>query len=182
METQTKQQEFEICPFTVVVDSNEGAPWLFRELVAKGSKKPLVIKTIPKALWSMGKRSIIIDGRTYTRGLADYSIDGLEERIQIERKSHADLYGTLGGRRGEFEAEIARLNMCDFACVVVEAGWGQIAEAPEGSELKPSSVIGTILAWQQRYQKVHWITAGNRSQAERLAFRILERFWTEQSR
>lgn len=172
-------QDFEVCPFTVVIDSNEGAPWLFREFKSRGTAKPLVIKTVNKALWSMGKRDVIVKGKTFRRGLADYSIDGMEESIQIERKSHEDLYGTLGGRRDDFEAEIARLNMCDFACVIIECGWGQIAEAPENSALKPTSVIGTIIAWQQRYPKVHWITAGTRAQAERLAFRVMERFWED---
>lgn len=36
-----------------------------------------------------------------------------------------------------------------------------------------------LTGWQQRYPKVHWITAGTRAQAERLAFRVLERFWED---
>lgn len=171
--------EFDMCPFTVVVDSNEGAPWLFRDLVAKGTKRPLVIKTVKKPLWSMHRQGITVDGKLYVRGLADYSIDGHEEHIQIERKSHEDLYGTLGDRRGEFEAELIRLSECRFACVIVECGWPHLLDAPKDSSLKPSSVIGSILAWQQRYQRVHWIMAGNRSMAERLAFRTLERFWED---
>lgn len=183
MGTAKPGNEFEVCPFTVVIDDNEGAPWLFRELRAKGSGLPLVVKTVSKSLWSMGKRQVFIsDGKPMMHGLADYSIEGLEELIQIERKSHGDLYATLGGRRDKFEAELARLNMCDFACVIVECGWGQLVEPPENSELKPSSVIGSIIAWQQRYQKVHWITAGTRAQAERLAFRVLERFWEDRQK
>jgi ERCC4-type nuclease len=173
------EQEFEVCPFTVVIDSNEGAPWLFREFKSKGSGTPLVIKTVNKPLWSMSKKLYEVDGKSIWRGLADYSIDGLEDKIQIERKSHEDLYATLGGRRDNFEAELMRLSECDFACVIVECSWNQIAEQPDNSKLLPSSVIGSIIAWQQRYHKVHWITAGNRAQAERLAFRVLERFWND---
>jgi ERCC4-type nuclease len=173
------EQEFEVCPFTVVIDSNEGAPWLFRDFKARGTGKPLVIKTVNKPLWSTGKREVLVKGSRMMHGLADYSIDGMEELIQIERKSHEDLYGTLGARRDQFESEIARLNLCEFAVVIIECGWGQLAEAPENSSLKPASVIGTIIAWQQRYPKVHWITAGTRAQAERLAFRVLERFWED---
>lgn len=173
------ESEFEVCPFSVVIDSNEGAPWLFRELVAKGSRKPLVIKTVKKALYSMGKYPCIVNGKVIHRGLADYSIDGWEERIQVERKSHEDLYSTLGQRRDEFEAELIRLSMCEFACVIIECGWSQISDPPPNSGLKASSVIGSILAWQQRYQRVHWITAGTRATAERLAFRMMERFWED---
>jgi hypothetical protein len=177
--TSKPEPEFEVCPFTVVIDSNEGAPWLFRELNEKGSKKPLVIKTVKKALWAMGRMDFVVEGRTIKRGLADYSIDGMEELIQIERKSHTDLYGTLGGRRDEFEAEMMRLSKCEVAYVITECGWAQIGEAPPDSGVYPSSVIGTIISWQQRYPKVHWLTAGTRSVAERLAFRVLERFWDD---
>lgn len=176
------EHEFEVCPFTVVIDSNEGAPWLFRDFKAKGTGKPLVIKTVQKPLWSMCKRTVTVKGRQFVRGLADYSIDGLEEAIQIERKSHEDFYSTLGQRRMEFEAELMRLSQCEFACVVIECGWGQIAERPENSQVLPTSVIGSIIAWQQRYKNVHWITAGTRAQAERLAFRVLERFWKDRTR
>lgn len=174
------EQEFEVCPFTVVIDSNEGAPWLFREF--KKNKLPLVIKTVNKALWSIGKMSFVVDGQTHIRGLADYSIDGLEQLIQIERKSVADLFGTLGFRRSEFEAEMMRLSMCDFACVIVEGGWGHIAEGVRESKLLPSSVKGTILAWNQRYPKVHWYLAGNKAMAEKLAFEVLERFWKDRQK
>lgn len=176
------ETDFELCPFTVVIDSNEGAPWLFRDLVARGTKKPLVIKTTEKALWAMNRKPYVVDGQTILRGLADYSIDGWEERIQIERKSHDDLYQTLGQRRNEFEAEMMRLSECDFACVIIECGWAHIGEKPPDSKLHPSSVIGTIISWQQRYPKVHWITAGTKAQAERLAFRVLERFWEDRSK
>lgn len=172
------QPEFEVCPFTVVIDSNEGSPWLFREFKARGSGLPLVIKTVNKPLWSMSKRDVIVDGRTISKGLADYSIDGWEDRIQIERKSHEDLFGTIGSRRELFEAELQRLNMCEFAIVIVECSYAQLGQAPENSQVRPISVMGSIDAWEQRY-KVRWAFTGTRALAERKAFRVLERFWQD---
>lgn len=173
--TSKKDEEFEIVPFTVVQDSNESAPWLFRGLKGKtknGKRLPLVIKTVKKPMWSW-------DRPKWGVGLADYSIDGLEYEIQIERKSLDDLFGTLAGRRDNFEREVDRLNQeCKSACVIIEAGFHHIASFREHGP-EPSSVIGTILAWGQRYPRVHWIPAGSRDMAERLAFRFLERFWND---
>jgi len=169
--------DFQVVPFTVVVDANEGAPYQFIGLKGKskgGVRSPLVIRTVKKPMWNMGRSE-------WGVGLADYSIDGLEEEIQVERKSISDLFGTLSGRRENFENEISRMNQqCKAAYVMIEGGYGHIASFREHGP-EPSSVIGTIIAWSQRYPKVHWVPAGSRDMAERLTFRILERFWDDRA-
>lgn len=170
-------------PFRVVVDVNEGLAYRFTGMLTDGSKagRPIVVSTITKALYQMGKMPIQVKGNWFTKGLADYSIDGFEERVQIERKSLEDLYGTLGGRRDDFEAEIARLNLCDFAAVVIEAGWHDILFNPPGySRLSPKVVSRTITSWSMRYPQVHWFTLDGRSHAEPFTFRLLEMFWRQQ--
>lgn len=147
-----------------------------------GVQKTIIVKTTQKALWSMGKKKILIGKREYDVGLADYSIEGLEEEIQIERKSLDDLYGTLSGRWDRFEAELARLNQCKFAAVIVEAGWDRISIGVPTSRMKPGSVVGGILAWQQRYPNVHWLTAPSRGAAEKFTYRVLERYWNDRQK
>jgi len=173
--TSDKSQDFEVCPFTIVIDSNEGAPFQFVGIKGRsknGVRLPVVVKTVKKPMWNFGRD-------VHGVGLADYSIDGLEELVQVERKSVDDLFGTLSGRRENFENEIARLNrQCEAAWVLVEGGYGSIASY-KGHGPEPSSVIGTVISWGQRYQRVHWILAGSRDMAERLAFRFLERYWLD---
>lgn len=167
-------------PFSIVVDKNEGFPYRFSGMVADGANagRPIVVNTVSKALYLMGRRQIEVKGNLFQKGLADYSIDGLEELIQIERKSLEDLYGTLGGRRDDFEAEIARLNLCDFAAVVVEASWDDILNnPPDHSRLLPKTVRQTIVSWSMRYRHVHWFTCSGRDDAENLTYRLLEMFW-----
>lgn len=169
-------------PFRVVIDVNEGLAYRFADLKTDGAKagRTIVVSTITKALYQMGKESVQVNDKWYHKGLADYSIDGLEEHIQIERKSLEDLYGTLGGRRDDFEAEIARLNMCDFAAVVIEAGWHDILfNPPEYSRLAPKVVSRTITSWSMRYPHVHWFTCAGRAHAEPFTFRLLEMFWRQ---
>jgi hypothetical protein len=169
------------CPFEIVVDSNEGAPFSFLGMKtpeAEG-KKPLVVRIVRKALWNTAVRTVITKRGTFNIGLADYSIEGMEGLVQIERKSIADLFGTLGGRREKFEAEIKRLHEdCQFAAVVVEGGWDQVI-LWRGNGPSPQSVVGTIIAWMQRYRNVHWLLLPSRSAAERVTFRLLERFWND---
>jgi hypothetical protein len=164
----------------IVIDSNEGAPYQFKGLTRRvtegGVKKslPLVIQTTRKAMWTMGRAQ-------YGAGLADYSIDGFEEQIQVERKSLEDLFASVTVRRDNFEAEIASLNQrCQFAAVVVEAGWSAIQQGLPDSRVSPRSVIETIVAWQQRYPRVHWLPFPTRDMAERMTFRVLDRFWRDQ--
>ena len=180
----SRLNEVEVCPFEIVVDSNEGAPFSFLGLKtpAAQGKKPLVVRIVRKPLWNMVVRPVTTKRGTFNIGLADYSIEGMEDRVQIERKSVADLFGTLGGRREKFEAEIKRLHEdCEFAAVVVEGGWDQII-LWRGNGPEPQSVVGTILAWQQRYRNVHWLLLPSRSAAERITFRVLERFWNDAHR
>lgn len=169
------EEAFEVVPFSVVIDTNEGVPYQFTGIKGRsknGVKLPQIIKTVKKPLYLM-------DRAEWGVGLADYSIDGLEYEIQIERKSIGDLFGTLAGRRENFEREISRLNdQCKVAAVMIEGSFAHITNFREHGP-DPSSVVGTMVSWGQRYPKVHWITAGSRDMAERLTFRMLERFWLD---
>lgn len=168
-----------IPPFRVVACVNEGIPYRFSNLRTDKSdgERPIIVQVVTKPLYQMGKMAVEVKGQTYTKGLADYSIEGLEHRIQIERKSIEDLYGTLGGRRDEFEAEICRLNHCDYAAVVIEGNWRDTLQQPGHSSLNPKVISRTAQSWSIRYPRVHWWTCEGREHAEVWTFRLLEMFW-----
>jgi ERCC4-type nuclease len=154
-----------LCPFTVVIDTREGHPWTFDGLEADADRKyrPLIVPTVTAGLKS-----------------GDYSIQGAEHLVAVERKSLADLYSTLGQQRERFERELVRLAAMEFAAVVVEAGWAAVLnDPPATSKLRPKTVYRSVLAWQQRFPRVHWWLADTRSFAERTAFRILQRFYLD---
>ena len=107
-------------------------------------------------------------------------LDRVQLQIQVERKSLEDLFGSVTSGRANFEAEIRSLNRrCKFAAVVIEGGWSAIQAGLPGSQVSPQSVIETIVAWQQRYPIVHWMPMPTRDMAERMTFRILDRFWRD---
>ena len=159
-------QELAVCPFRIVVDSREQLPYEF-------SGMGLVVPTVVRGLLS-----------------GDYSIEGMEDQIAIERKSMDDLFGSVTWGRTRFEAEIFRLNTMvsadrmRFAAVVIEASWPEIMAPMEHrpgweNQTEPRSVEGTIIAWSLRYPRVHWWACGDRRGAECRTFSILRKFWDE---
>ena len=162
------EPDYLLCPFTVIVDSREQAAFSFRgfKADAKDRRRPLVVRTVVQGLPS-----------------GDYSIEGFESRVAVERKSLGDLFGTLGHGRERFERELQRLNEMEFAAVVVEAGWASVIGAPPPqSKLSPKTVFRSVIAWQQEFIRVHWMFFDTRSLAEHATFRILERFWKVEQR
>ncbi len=149
----------------VVVDNREQRPFDFLGLrcdQADGGG-PLTIPTVRGTLAS-----------------GDYSLQGFETRVAVERKSLADLYSTLGQGRDRFERELERLAAMEFAAVVIEATWPELcADPPPHTELPPKIVFRSILAWSVRYPRIHWFPAGPRRLAEVTTFRLLERFLKE---
>jgi DNA excision repair protein ERCC-4 len=152
-------------PFTVVIDTREQDPYTFGGLCAdaKDQRRPLEVRQVVRGIPT-----------------GDYSIEGYEEQVAVERKSLADLFRTVGGGRRRFERELGRLCELDIAFVMVEGTWEDVLlRPPEHSELSPKAVERSVIAWQQRCPNVHWWTCNDRHQAEAFTFRILERFWKE---
>lgn len=129
---------------------------------------------------------IIIDSRekmpyrfpgAITRALpaGDYSLDGMEHRVAVERKTIADCYASLGRGRARFEREMERLARMDFAAVVVEATLAEFLRGAPFSRLPPKAAINSLIAWAVRY-RVCVFFAGDRRYARSLTYRLLEKF------
>ena len=158
---------YELCDFTVIQDTREQTPWTFQGLKCDSPYQD---------------RDLIVPVKVQGLRTGDYSIEGMEQKICLERKSLADLYSTLGQHRSRFKAEFERMAEFEYAGLIIEADWLQICAAPpERSKLKPKCVLRTLLAWEQRYG-VHIHAACCAGFAERLAFRIMQRFYLESRR
>lgn len=150
---------------TVVVDTREQLPYTFAGIRADRSD---------------GGGPLTVPVRVGTLASGDYSLVGCESLVAVERKSKADLFGTLGKGRDRFERELARLAGYRAAAVVVEATWPEVVtDPPPRSELPPKTVLRSVLAWKVRYPTVHWDFVGPRALAEVFTFRFLERFLKE---
>jgi len=81
----------------------------------------------------------------------DYSLEGYEDRMAIERKSVADLFGSLGKGRERFLREVRRLHGMPVSGIVVEGNLARI-NSFDGSKgyrgrMVPSQIIGAIISW-----------------------------------
>jgi len=55
--------------------------------------------------------------------VGDYSIEGYEDRISIERKSLPDLFGTLGKGHKRFKKELGRAEKLDYFAIVIDGSY-----------------------------------------------------------
>ena len=111
----------------VLVDAREQRPWFS--------------STVPGFKFT-SKRS--------TLATADYSLDGLQDRILIERKSLADLTACVGHGRGRFERELARMaTETAEPWLFIEASRDQIERREYRGKVFPSAVVGSLMAWSQ---------------------------------
>lgn len=157
-----------VFPCTVLIDRQEQAPYRFEGIradAADGCQPPGAALYVPT--------------RTVRLRTGDYSLEGYEDKVTVERKSLADLYSTVSQGRERFKRELERMRSLLFAAVVIEASYGQILACPPPfTDYAPKSVMRSILAWMQRY-RVHFVPCDDRRLAEVVTFRMLQRFRLE---
>ena len=92
--------------------------------------------------------------RTIRAGLftADYSVLGLEGVFGVERKSVADLVSCCASsNRERFENELHRLRGFRFKRLLVVGSRGQIERGEYRSAIRPAAVLGSLAAFEFRY-------------------------------
>lgn len=83
----------------------------------------------------------------------DYSFSGGENYMTVERKSVADLVGCCTGvDRARFERELHRLRGFKFKRLLVVGYAYEITEHQYRSRLDPEAVMGTLAAFEVRYE------------------------------
>jgi DNA excision repair protein ERCC-4 len=82
----------------------------------------------------------------------DYSVAGLESLFAVERKSISDLVGCcIGQNRERFERELHRLRGFRFKRLIIIGSETQILKGHYHSNIKPQAVMGTLHAFEVRY-------------------------------
>src|SRR5688572_3100235 len=116
--------EFKAPPFVVIVDSREQSPFDL-----------LGFATIRKKL-----------------DAGDYSVQGMEHLVAVERKSHGDCWGSMSTGRARFERCVQRLAELDRAAIVIECSLSALAVPPSQIQrVSPASVIGGLISWSCQY-------------------------------
>ena len=77
----------------------------------------------------------------------DYSIQGMQNILSVERKSLPDLISCMTTGRERFEKELQRLRAYPIRCVVVEGTWTDLEQGNYRSQLNPKAATHTIASW-----------------------------------
>ncbi len=97
----------------------------------------------------------------------------------VERKSLADLFGSIGGGRTRLDYEMKRMQEYGYRAVVIEANWSMILNPNEhlqhATRVNVKSAVASIIAWSERHG-VHFHAMVNRAMAEQFTYRLLERW------
>lgn len=131
----------------VIVDTREKAPWTFE-----------------------GQRGITTKRAKLDAG--DYSVEGLEARVSIERKSLEDWIGTVLRERQRFYRELELLRAYDFRCVIIETSVRELYSPRVADRLHPAAIMGFV-AEVAVQQHVPVLLGGTRAEAQLLAGALL---------
>jgi len=157
-------------------------------LIDNREQRPLLFYDIP-ADEDEGGGVLTIPTKVKYLPTGDYSLEGYESEVCVERKSHADLYSTLIRGRERFLQEIERLRSYKACMIMVETDYyTAITQQPFRSRVEPKSIFRTILAFRVRYPWLQWSFVGNgedsndelnRYLAAIECYRFLHRYWLE---
>lgn len=87
-----------------------------------------------------------------TLDTGDYSVQGLEHLVAIERKSIPDLVACVGRERPRFDRECQRLLSYPTRAIVVEGSWRDLEIGPGlpggwRGQTSAAAVQGSVLGW-----------------------------------
>ena len=104
----------------------------------------IVIDTREQEPYSFDSRLVAAVRRALPAG--DYSVEGLEERVAVERKTLDDFVSTVIHARQRFRGELRKLGGYRAACVVVEAGVADVLLHRYRGEAHPNAVLGNVIS------------------------------------
>ncbi len=107
-------------PATIIIDTREQEPYSFDTRLAAAVRRALPA--------------------------GDYSVSGLETVVAVERKTLDDFVSTVIHSRKRFREELRKLQAHRAACVVVEAGFGDILLRRYRGGAHPNAVLGNALS------------------------------------
>lgn len=103
----------------------------------------------------------------------DYSLEGFEDKVAVERKNPSDAYGCVGSGRKRFTDCLERLAALDRAAIVIERSIEDFDQNPPArTKIDSRMAVGSYISWACKYRiPVFWCV--NRAYAERVTVRFL---------
>lgn len=83
--------------------------------------------------------------------VGDYTLQGMEEEVIVERKTISDLVRSIIQERGDFIKKCEKLSAFKKRCLVIEGTLSAVKTPYEDSCTHPNAVLGSLLAAQERW-------------------------------
>lgn len=111
---------------------------------SSGQAATIIIDTREQEPYSFDCRLAATVRRALPAG--DYSLDGFESVVAVERKTLNDFVSTVIHSRERFREELRKLAAYRAACVVVEAGLVNLLQKRYRGGAHPNAVLGSALS------------------------------------
>lgn len=111
----------------------------------------------------------------------DYTVEGMESLIVLERKSLTDLVGTLMHNRARFFRELERMTTFKYRALIIEASYEQVKSPYKHTdfiEAHPNGVSGSLDACELKYMVPVIYASSHRALAEEKAASWLSKCFT----
>lgn len=106
---------------------------------------------------------------------ADYSIEGLEDMVGVERKSMPDLLQSISTNRETFEKMMVRSLELDAFIVVIEEPFRNLGCKEYQSHMNRKAAVQTVYSWLSKYRCSFWF-AESREGAEFATYNFLRHY------
>lgn len=155
------------CPFKILIDTQEQIPYTFEGIESNSDhgNLPYLVQTERKWLERLGDYSLIFPEE----------IARPHPKVCIERKSKADFFGSIADRSNWEERLARQCEELEYAAIIIEAEWLEIAQGIPYSDMNFTSIHRTVQSWTIEYSKVHWFFYPGREAAESACFWLLYR-------
>jgi len=104
----------------------------------------IVVDTREQEPYAFDPQRVTVVRRALPAG--DYSVEGWEGAVAVERKTLEDFVSTVIRGRARFRKELRRLEGYEAACVVVEADLRDLLLGRFRSGAHPNAVLGAVLS------------------------------------
>jgi hypothetical protein len=178
------------CPDESISHPNPVAPPSGRLLVKRGGHS--ITRQIPKTIVLVDTRerypfefsqfpNWIADEKRQALKAGDYSVEGMETLLILERKTLTDLITTVIQQRARFFKQCEKMTKYRWRAVLIEASYEDI-KSPYGEEYNtsahPNAVAGTLDALEARFGIPVIYTSRYRPLAEEKAASWLSKHFT----
>ena len=124
-------------------------------------------------------------GNIERKGLktGDYSIEGHEDKFALERKSCADLFGTLGKGHARFKKELARADDLDYFAIIIDGSYTNVRnkefEGAKYSKMKGYVMTAIVFTLHIKYGINIFFTNG-RLESKKIMKELMDAYMRQQ--